>query len=217
MSKFSHIVFDLDGTLTDNTVGISNSIQYALKQMQIDGYSDSILDQFIGPPLQLGFKNVFGMNDKTIEIAIGFFREYYRENGWSENIPYPGVSEMLEALQQAGVNMYIATAKYEKFAQKIIEHFEFDKYIIQLNGADYSGRKAIKTTIVSNLLESQQITPSAEIVMVGDTVYDIVGGKENGLSTIAVTYGFGKTPDLQKAEPDYFVENVEELFEILSS
>ena len=217
MSKFTHIIFDLDGTLTDNTQGISNSIKYALKQMQIDGYSDSILDQFIGPPLQLGFKNVFGMNDKTIEMAIGYFREYYRENGWSENIPYPGVSEMLEALQLAGIKMYIATAKYEKFAQKIIEYFEFDKYIIQLNGADYSGRKAIKSAIISNLLETQQLEPSTEIVMVGDTVYDIAGGKENGLSTIAVKYGFGKVPDLQKAEPDFWAESVEELFEILSS
>lgn len=217
MSKYSHIIFDLDGTLTDNTVGISNSIQHALNKMQIGGYSEDILDQFIGPPLQLGFKNVFNMNEKEIEIAIGFFREYYSENGWTENVLYPGVLEMLEELNQAGKKMYIATAKYEKFAQKIIAYFELDKYIIQLKGADYSGRKAIKTIIISNLMESQQITPSAEIVMVGDTVYDIIGGKENGLSTIAVKYGFGKVTDLQKAEPDYFVEDVEELFEILSS
>lgn len=217
MSKFSHIVFDLDGTLTDNTVGISNSILYTLKKMQIDGYSEDVLDQFIGPPLQLGFKNVFNMNEKEVEIAIGFFREYYSENGWTENVLYPGVLEMLEELNQAGMKMYIATAKYEKFAQKIIAHFELDKYIIQLKGADYSGRKAIKTILVSNLLESQQITPSAEIVMVGDTVYDIIGGKENGLSTIAVSYGFGKVPDLQKAKPDYFAEDVDELYQILSA
>ena len=71
--------------------------------------------------------------------------------------------------------------------------------------------------LISNLLESQQITPSAEIVMVGDTVYDITGGKENGLSTIAVKYGFGKIPDLQKAKPDFFAEDVDELYQILSA
>ncbi|NOR75748.1 MAG: HAD-IA family hydrolase [Draconibacterium sp.] len=217
MSRFSHIIFDLDGTLTDNTVGISNSIKHALKQMQIDGYSENILDQFIGPPLQMGFKNVFNMSEKEIELAIEYFREYYRENGWRENLLYPGVLEMLEALDQTGVKMYIATAKYEKFAKKIIEYFELDKYIIQLNGADYSGKKAIKTIIISNLMESQQLVPSKEIVMVGDTIYDIVGGKENGLATIALKYGFGKEADIQKAEPDYFVENVNELYEILVS
>ena len=86
MSKFSHVIFDLDGTLTDNALGISNSIKHALKQMQIDGYSDDVLDQFIGPPLQMGFKNVFNMDEKEIEMAIEYFREYYRENGWRANL-----------------------------------------------------------------------------------------------------------------------------------
>ncbi len=217
MSNFSHIIFDLDGTLTDNTVGISNSIQYALEKMQIDGYSEDILEQFIGPPLQWGFKNVFGMNERNTELAVGYFREYYSTKGLLENEPYPGISEMLEELNNAGMKMYVATAKYEKFAQKIMEHFEFDKYIIQLSGADYGGRKATKTVIISKVLELQQLTPSNKIVMVGDTVFDMEGGKENGLSTIAVSYGFGKKAELKDAEPDFWADNVEELFEILSA
>ena len=217
MPKFTHIIFDLDGTLTDNTLGIGKSLKYALKQMQIDDYSEEILEQFIGPPLQWGFRNLFGMNERNTELAVGYFREYYANNGLLENVPYPGIQEMLEELNNSGTKMYIATAKYEKFAQKIIEHFEFDKYIIQLNGADYGGRKATKTTIIKNLMEAQQLTPSTQIVMVGDTVYDMEGGKENGLSTIAVNYGFGKEEKLRISKPDYFVENVEELYEILVS
>ncbi|HSH20010.1 MAG TPA: HAD hydrolase-like protein, partial [Draconibacterium sp.] len=113
--------------------------------------------------------------------------------------------------------MYIATSKLEKYAMKIVEHFEFDKYIIQLNGADYSGKKASKPTIISNLMEIQQLSPSKEIVMIGDTVFDIEGGKENGLSTIAVGYGFGIKEELLNANPDYFAEDVDELFEILTT
>jgi len=216
MTQFSYIIFDLDGTLTDNTQGIGNSIKYALEQMHIDGYSEEILKQFIGPPLQLGFKNLFGMNERNVKLAVEYFREYYGERGLVENKPYSGVFEMLEELDSQGKKMYIATSKLEKYAQRIMEHFEFDKYIIQLNGADYSGKKATKSTIITNLLETQQLIPSSEIVMIGDTVFDIEGGKENGLSTLAVNYGFGKEEDLKKSEPDYFVENVEELYEILS-
>jgi phosphoglycolate phosphatase len=84
-----------------------------------------------------------------------------------------------------------------------------------LKGADYSGVKATKTTIISGLLQQQRLTPSREIVMIGDTVFDIEGGKQNGLATIAVGYGFGKEEELKKANPDYFVETVEELFEVL--
>lgn len=217
MSEFTHIIFDLDGTLTDNTQGILNSVRYALKQMHIDDFQEEIPSQFIGPPLQWGFKNLYNMNERNTQLAVEYFREYYGENGWHENIPYPGISEMLQELNFAGKKLYVATSKLEKYAKRIIEHFEFDKYIIQLNGADYSGKKATKSTIIANLLEMQQLFPSKGIVMIGDTAFDIEGGKENGLSTIAVSYGFGKEEELKNANPDYYVESVDELFEILSS
>lgn len=66
-------------------------------------------------------------------------------------------------------------------------------------------------------MQMQQLAPSKEIVMIGDTVFDIEGGHENGLSTIAVNYGFGKENELRNANPDYFAEDVEELYEILSA
>jgi len=217
MPQFLHIIFDLDGTLTDNTQGISNSVKYALQQMHIDGYSDEILKQFIGPPLQWGFSNLFGMNERNTKLAVEYFREYYGENGWHENEPYDGIIEMIAELGSLGKKMYIATSKLERYALKISEHFEFDKYIIQLNGADYSGEKANKSMIIANLLESQQLSPSNKIVMIGDTVFDIEGGKENGLATIAVGYGFGDKMELENAKPDFFAEDVDELYDILSS
>ena len=215
MSRFSHLIFDLDGTLTDNTSGIRNSLLYALEHMQIHGYSEEMLEQFIGPPLQWGFSSLFKLNERNTRLAVEYFRDYYSDNGWHENEPYPGVYQLLEDLHFAGVRMYIATSKLEKFAQKIIEYFEFDKYIIQLKGADYGGNHATKATIVADLLHAQQVKPSENVVMIGDTVFDIEGGKRNGLTTIAVTYGFGKEEELQNANPNYFAESVDELYEIL--
>ncbi len=216
MSDFAKIIFDLDGTLTDNTQGIKNSVRYALQQMQFDNIPEEISDRFIGPPLQWGFKTLFGMNERNTELAVEYFREYYGENGWHENVPYPGISEMLEGLHMAGKQMYVATSKLEKFASKIIGHFEFDKYIAGIKGADYKGEKATKSKIISDLLEMQQLSPSHKVVMVGDTVFDIEGGKENGLSTIAVGYGFGKEGELQNSKPDFFVESVGGLYGILA-
>ncbi len=217
MSDFTHIIFDLDGTLTNNTQGIRNSVKYALEQMHIEGFSDENMKQFIGPPLQWGFSKLFGLNEQNTKLAVEYFREYYGENGWQENVPYPGVLEMIQELDHAGKKMYIATSKLEKYAIKISEHFGFDKHIIQLNGADYSGKKAGKPMIISTLLEAQQLSPSKRIVMIGDTVFDIDGGKANGISTIAVGYGFGEKEELLAAKPDFFADDVEELFEILSS
>ncbi|WP_346855555.1 HAD hydrolase-like protein [uncultured Draconibacterium sp.] len=217
MSQFSHILFDLDGTLTDNTQGIKNSLKYALNKMHVDGYSEAIMDQFIGPPLQWGFSNLFGLNERNTKLAVEYFREYYGENGWHQNEPYDGIFEMLAELDAQGKKMYIATSKLEKYALQIMKHFEMDKYIIRLKGADYGGKKATKSQIITDLLEMQQLTPSEQIVMIGDTVFDIQGGKENGLSTVAVNYGFGKEEELRNENPDYFADDVDELYEILSA
>lgn len=217
MPQFNHIIFDLDGTLTDNTQGIENSLKYALNKMQIDEFPENIMEQFIGPPLQWGFSNLFEMNERNTKLAVEYFREYYGENGWHQNDPYDGILEMMAELDAMGKRMYVATAKLEKYALKIIEYFEMDKYIIQTKGADYGGKKATKATIISDLMQMQQLVPSTDIVMIGDTIMDIEGGHENEISTIAVNYGFGKEEELKNSNPDYFVEDVEELFEILSA
>ncbi|RIJ49488.1 HAD family hydrolase [Maribellus luteus] len=215
MAQFTHIIFDLDGTLTDNTQGIINSLKYAFDRMQIDDYPEDKLNDFIGPPLQWGFSQLFGLSERNTRLAVEFFREYYSENGWHQNVPYDGIPEMMAELDRLGKRMYIATSKFEKFAVRIMEHFEMDKYILQVKGADYKGEKANKTQIITDLLQMQQLAPSEEIVMVGDTLFDMEGGKQNGLSTIAVAYGFGKEHELKAAQPDFYAEDVEELYELL--
>ncbi len=216
MSAFSHIIFDLDGTLTDPRQGIGNSIRYALEKMNIEGFDGEVPDSFIGPPLQQSFKELFGLNDRNTELAVEYFREYYSTNGLFENHPYPGISELLEELHFSGKQLFIATSKLEKFALQIATHFGFDRYITQLKGADYKGDHATKTTIISGLLKVQKLVPSEQIVMIGDTVFDIVGGNQNGLSTIAVMYGFGKPEELQTAEPDLWAETVDDLYDLLT-
>ena len=182
--------------------------------MHIDWYSEDILKQFIGPPLQWGFSNLFGMNERNTKLAVEHFRAYYGDNGWHQNIPYEGILELIAELDRLGKKMFIATSKLEKYALKIIHHFELDKYIIQLKGIDYGGKQS-KSDLIAEILALHRISPSENVVMVGDTVFDIEGGKENRLSTIAVGYGFGKKEELEKSNPDYFAENVEELGEIL--
>ena len=211
MKNFSHIFFDLDGTLTDNTAGIVNAVQHTVDKLQLKGYDGTLPEGFIGMPLQEGFKSFFALNGYSPQFVVDNFREYYSQHGLLENDPYPGISGMLEKLHSEGKKLYVATAKLEKYAVQICEHFGFDKYFTEIRGADYNGKKADKSTIIADLLESQQLTPSKEIAMVGDTIFDVEGGKLNGLTTVAVSYGFGKKESLQKAQPDFWADNVNEL------
>jgi phosphoglycolate phosphatase len=213
--SFSHLLFDLDGTLTNPRLGIGNSLKYALRQMQIDGYNDAILEQFIGPPLQDGFKNLFGLNERNTNLAVEHFRTYFGDKGWCENEPYQGISELLEELHFSGKRIYVVTSKLEKYARMIVRHFEFDRYIDDLQGAEATGKHSGKGQLIAQLRERNHLPPSFSVVMIGDTHYDLIGAKENDISSIAVGYGFGTAATLNACNPDYLVETVDELAELL--
>jgi phosphoglycolate phosphatase len=217
MAQFTHIIFDLDGTLADPREGIRNSIKYALGKMKNGEFSEDLLERFIGPSLQWGFSNIFGLNEKDTDLAVKYFREYFGDQGLYENEPYPGIFNLFESLRSEGKIMYIASSKLEKYVHKIVEHFGFEHYLTMVKGADYGGKNASKKDLIYDLMAVRQINHNKEVVMVGDTVYDINGGKFNRISTIAVGYGFGIKEELLAAEPDYFVESVEELSRILHS
>lgn len=215
MPNFTHILFDLDGTLTDPRQGIGNSLKYALKQMQLYGYNDQILEKFVGPPLQDGFKNLFGLNERNTQLAVEHFRVYFGEKGLFENEPYPGILDLLEELHFSGTKVYVVTSKLEKYAWMIIRHFGFDRYIDDLVGAEPSGKHSAKGLLIEQLLTKNQIAPSPKVVMVGDTHYDMIGARENEIASLAVGYGFGTEEMLAGCNPDYFVETVDELAEVL--
>jgi len=215
MPQFTHILFDLDGTLTNPRLGIGNSLKYALRQMQMDGYSNEILEKFVGPPLQEGFKNLFGMNERNTYLAVEHFRTYFGEKGLFENEPYQGISELLEELHLSGKRVYVVTSKLEKYAKMIMRHFEFDRYLDDLQGAEASGKHSGKGQLIEQLMVRNGIPASASVVMIGDTHYDLIGARENEISSIAVGYGFGTAETLSNCNPDYTVDSVDELAELL--
>jgi phosphoglycolate phosphatase len=103
----------------------------------------------------------------------------------------------------------------EKYAQMIVRHFEFDRFIDDLQGAEPTGKHSGKGQLIGELMERNRIPASSSVVMIGDTHYDMIGAKENEISSIAVGYGFGTLETLSACNPDYLVETVDELAELL--
>lgn len=210
---FRNIIFDLDGTLTNPSEGIINSLRFALDKMNFKELPNTVPDAFIGPPLQQGFAEVFGMNKKETDQAVRFFREYYGQYGLFENTPFAGINELLATLTETGKTLFVATSKLEEYAWKVIRYFEFDKYIKDIAGADYSGNHS-KSGLIESLIDKYHLIKS-ETIMIGDTDYDIIGARDAGIDCVAVTYGFGKRIKLQLQNPLKIVDSTEELLEFL--
>ncbi len=213
MTKY--ILFDLDGTLTDPEEGITKSLQYALRHMGIEIDDLTTLRRHIGPPLKEGLMEYWGLDEEKTEAAILWYREYFAKTGMYQNIVYPGVEKVLEALVAEGKKLILATSKAEKFAILIMEHFGLDKYFSDMCGTSLDGLRGKKADVIHYALEKNQIRDKDEVIMVGDRLHDIAGAKENGIKSIGVLYGFGDREELELAGADKIAQDMEELKHIL--
>lgn len=211
---YETILFDLDGTLTDSGLGITNAAMYALERMGYPVPPRQELYQLIGPPLLDSFQRLYGMDEKTALEAEDQFRIYYNRQGIFENLVYKGVPEMLERLSKGGCHLVVATSKPEVQAKRVVAHFGLDKYIRHIAGATLDASRCRKDLVIGYALQEFGINP-ASAVMVGDREHDIIGGKGNGLPGIGVAYGYGSREELETAGATAIADSPKELGDIL--
>ncbi len=195
---YQYLLFDLDGTLTDPGLGITNSVMYALRKFGVDVPERSQLYPFIGPPLKDSFRSCYGFSDEKCELAVMYYREYFKKKGMFENEVYDGIHDLLTRLKASGRSLIVATSKPEVFAVDILRHFDLYKYFDFVSGATLNDVRNKKADIIRYALESCGIAKSSA-VMIGDRKHDMIGAKENGLDSIGVLYGYGTYDELKTA------------------
>ena len=190
------IFFDLDGTLTDSGPGIINCAQLALAHFGIQVPDRDQLRVFVGPPLRQSFAR-FGVPPASLDEAIARFRARYVPIGKFENTPYPGIAGLLDRLQGAGYRLFVAPSKPQVTAQEVLEHFQLARYFERVCGASLDAGRETKEDVISYLLA--QIGDPGQVVMVGDTAFDVLGAKVHGIPTIGVTWGYGQVEAMREA------------------
>lgn len=215
MEKYKYILFDLDGTITDSALGITNSVKYALEKSGAEIPPYEMLTKFIGPPLLDGFREICGFDTERAKAAVKYYREYYETKGLFENRVYEGIPELLKKLKKAGKTVILATSKPEKFAKIILERFDLSRYFDFAAGASLDETRNKKEEVIAYALTECNITDKYRAVMVGDRHHDIDGAKKNGISSVGVLYGFGDREELETAGADYIAEDINALYKIL--
>ncbi len=212
---YQTILFDLDGTLTDPGVGITNSVAYALGKYKITVPERAALYKFIGPPLIDSFERYYGFSHERAVEAVTFYREYFSETGIFENQVYDGIGELLQELRKAGKQLIVATSKPEQFAVQILEHFALAGYFDFIAGACMDESRTKKAEVITYALEACGITDKSRVLMVGDREHDVLGAKEAGVASLGVLYGYGDREELERAGADIIAERVADLTDIL--
>ena len=206
--SYTHIFFDLDGTLTDPGVGITNSVAYALERRGIRVADKKELYCFIGPPLVDSFQQYYGFSPSDARAAVDVYREYFADRGIFENEVYPGIPSLLARLRDAGLRLAMATNKPERFAVRIAEHFGIAGFFDCIAGAAMDETRTQKWEVVEYALERCGADRD-RVLMVGDREHDVLGAKRCGLSCLGVLYGYGSREELERAGACALVPTVE--------
>jgi phosphoglycolate phosphatase len=213
-TQYKHIIFDLDGTLSDSREGILNAYYYTFNKLKIKIPEPEMLITLIGPPLQKGFAELIGLHGEENENAVKVFREYYAIKGLFENKLYDGIKELLEKLLQAGAFLYVATSKYNVYANQALNHFGIASYFTEIAGTDYGGH-ATKVDLIAGILRRNGIHDPSDVVVIGDTRYDIEAAAELAIDSIGVTYGFSPAKEVSAFDPDFIADHVNDLHRLL--
>lgn len=202
------IFFDLDGTLTDSGEGIINCAILALEHFGLPVPSREEMGVFVGPPLDQTFVK-FGVPKDKAQEAVDVFRSRYLVVGKFENSPYPGIHQLLATLKSQGHRLFVATSKPETTAVEILHKFDLAKYFEVICGATLDGTRVHKADVIAYLLG--KIGTPENILMVGDTEFDVIGAVAHGIKTIGVSWGYGKVSAMEQAGAVAIAHTMEEL------
>jgi phosphoglycolate phosphatase len=216
VSRFANILLDLDGTLTDPFDGIAASIRHAMQCMGLPPPLEDELKSAIGPPLRQGFSKFLATQDATrIESAMRFYRERYSVTGLFENRVYPGVPEMLAKLKAAGCRLFVATSKPAVFAQRVIRHFDLERYFVRTYGSELDGRFDNKVALLAMVLNREALD-AQKTAMVGDRAQDTLAAKAHNLCAVGVTWGYGSRNELQESGANVLCNTPSEVVRFLT-
>lgn len=208
------ILFDLDGTLTDPFLGITRSVAYSLKSFGIEVDDLETLKPFIGPPLDVSFREYYHMDEAQSWKAVEKYREYFSKKGLFENKVYEGIEDFLQLLLNMDMKLYVCTSKPEVFAKEILDHFSLTPYFTGIYGATLDGSLKNKGDVIAHCIKQEQLNIQ-DCMMVGDRQHDIVGAHQNQIPCIGVLYGYGSLEEFQEYHCDYIAKDLIELKKII--
>lgn len=210
---FKNVIFDLDGTLTDSYEAIVTSLEYALKVKGIEPKTDEKTRRsYIGPALVASCERVYGTSRRLADEIVEEYRKVYRGGNMFKVRIYDGIPELLEKFKAEGIRMFVATSKPEEFAVAVLEKTGLAKYFEKIQAPSFKNCEQGKDMLICSLINEFELKKD-ECIMVGDTKYDILGGKAAEVKTVGAAYGYPDDGDFTAA--DYTVSKPCEIASIV--
>ena len=207
------VIFDLDGTLLNTNADLAHSTNYALNKL---GYPTHEIEKYnfmVGNGIDKLFERALPEEEKSKENVLRVRKEfvpYYDIHNADDSRPYPGIPELLSYLQDAGVQIAVASNKYQAATQKLVDHYFPEIHFTAVLGQREGVKVKPDPIIVSDIQEIAKVAKE-EALYVGDSGVDMQTAHNGGLTACGVTWGFRSRQELEDAGADHLADTPEAL------
>ncbi len=210
--NLSHIdvfLFDLDGTLVDSSGDIYEAVLHTLNILGFPPLPKEEVIKHVGYGGKKLLEGVLKTKDEnTIEKAVDIFRDFYFSNPVKYSVLYPGIKDFLKKLKEKNKKIGVVTNKYEDISMKVLKGLGIDSFIDVLVGGDTTKEKKPSPEPVKYALNT---LGGGEAVIIGDSETDVLAGKNAGIETCLVLYGFGKKDIAIGYKPNYIIKEIKNI------
>lgn len=208
------VIFDLDGTLLNTIADLGNACNYALSSMGYGEHAITTYNYMVGNGVRkLIERAVPDADSATVDRLLEIFREYYNDHCTDQTRPYNGIPELLETLIGNGIDIAVASNKYQAAVDKIIAHYFPDIKFAAICGQIEERPAKPDPSIVFAIL-NEHPTPKKDILYVGDSAVDMETARRACIESIGVTWGFRPVSELRKAYADHIVSSPSDILKL---
>jgi len=214
LGQMELLVFDLDGTLVDSELDLANSVNATLEKIGRQPLSVERIASYIGQGVVVLITRALGADStpELVERATEIFLNHYRRHMLDNTATYPGVREALAELD--GRKLAVLTNKPVKFSREMLAGLGLAERFLQIYGGNSFETKKPDPFGLHRLMEETG-APASQTLMIGDSISDVLAGRNAGAWTCGVNYGFG-APTLDEAPPDIRIDDLRELPRLLN-
>lgn len=216
-TPFTHVIFDMDGTLLNSLDDLANACNHVC---EMHGWPTFTLDEYRykignGQPklIERIIPAEFAGNGAVFEQTLKEFRAYYADHSEDNTAPYEGILEALDALTKAGIPLAILSNKDHAAVVPLAQQYFGDRFAVVQGRTDaFPAKPAAPVTL--HVLE--QLDAQAETALyVGDSGVDIETGHNAGIRACGVSWGFRGRGELEAAGADYVIDEPAQLLDVI--
>lgn len=211
------VIFDLDGTLLNTIADLAAATNYALKQYGLPMHNEEEYKLFVGNGINKLFECALPedkRNDEYVMKIRSEFLPYYDAHNSDLSKPYPEMNSLLADLQGKNIQIAVASNKYQAATVKLVKQYFPDINFCEILGQREGVPSKPNPTIVNEISEHSGICKE-EIIYVGDSCVDMETGKNAGVRTVGVSWGFRPRTELEAYKPDFIADDAVSLHKYL--